>query len=834
MLVTTVVCLSVARLSQAAPQVVNPIPDANRIAPIPHLTPLDEGLGITRLAVTEGGYSINVAPVGVTPIQPEISLLDGGRTAVTVIGRFYIWWQIHDPEYDVVRKLDLHADHLVIFLVGNEPWFKTLGTSQQVIPSEIVQGIYLGGNVKMAEGSRSIQAEEVYYDLPGQRALAIDASLRTYDVRRKIPVYVYAQRLRQHAQDIFSAEGTVLTTSEFYRPQISLTSDKIIVMKDTTSVDAASGNQTDASFQVEMQDARFKLHDVTLLKLPKVQGDLDHPDAPLKGFSVGQDSLWGTSVETQWDLPKLLGLQGRPGADSTFHLDYYSKRGPGAGFDADYAEDNYFGKSIGYYIYDSGEDHLGRDASRRDLVPPDQNRGRLTLQHRHFLPYHWQVTAELSYLSDENFLEQYYRGEAQAGKEQETLLHSKRIENNWALSLLAKKRINDFADQLEELPSAQFNLAGQSLFDGLMTFYSNSYAGSLRQRYGENTVPGGTVQGYTFLGTRNELDLPLHVPRWQIVPFVAATLAYEDGDEFFADVQGNPIPSQQSVWSGEVGLRLTSQPIWRLFKDVQSRFWDLNEVRHVINPSVLAVAYTQDPEAASQRDLVRLGLSNRWQTKRGVGKKQRTVDWIRLDIDFTWLDNPAETMGNSNELIWNAPQTPLLDRGSYTAPPADRRISNSYGPNRSYAGGNLVWRLTDTTAVLGGAYYDIMGGVVRKADVGVARVCWPDLTTYFGTRYLRDTDNHLGQIGSNMFTFAATYRLDPRYAMVFSNQYDFEYGENIRSDIAFIRKYHRLNYALTLSVDESLDRTSLVFSLWPQGIKELSLGLSRYAELGLD
>ena len=59
-------------------------------------------------------------------------------------------------------------------------------------------------------------------------------------------------------------------------------------------------------------------------------------------------------------------------------------------------------------------------------------------------------------------------------------------------------------------------------------------------------------------------------------------------------------------------------------------------------------------------------------------------------------------------------------------------------------------------------------------------------------------------------TFAATYRLDPRYTLVFAEQYDFDYGAGIQSDITLIRKYHRMNLALTVSADESLDEERVV------------------------
>ncbi len=62
--------------------------------------------------------------------------------------------------------------------------------------------------------------------------------------------------------------------------------------------------------------------------------------------------------------------------------------------------------------------------------------------------------------------------------------------------------------------------------------------------------------------------------------------------------------------------------------------------------------------------------------------------------------------------------------------------------------------------------------------------------------------------------------------------YDFESKERIASEVTLIRRYHRLFYGLTLSMDETLDRQAVVLSIWPEGVRELSFGSRRY--MGLD
>jgi hypothetical protein len=162
----------------------------------------------------------------------------------------------------------------------------------------------------------------------------------------------------------------------------------------------------------------------------------------------------------------------------------------------------------------------------------------------------------------------------------------------------------------------------------------------------------------------------------------------------------------------------------------------------------------------------------------------------------------------------------------------DRRSGNIFGPRRNYIGADYIWRLSDTTAVLSDLNFDMQSGVVQQLNVGFSHLRWPDLNYYIGSRYLKRIDNGLGEIGSNMFTFAATYVLDPRYTAIYSAQYDFDYGAALRSDISLIRRYHRMYYGFTYSSDSSLDRQAIVFSVWLQGVPELAIGPKRYMGLG--
>jgi hypothetical protein len=773
------------------------------------------------------GYTVSISPM--TDVTPKVEIASqGGEEIITFSGRWYVWWQEPNDRGEPKDPIELQADNLVVWRIAAD------GTRQERGPTagqeKGVTAVYVSGDVLLTQGQRTIRAEQLYYDLRNKRALARKVVMKSYDPSRNVPIYVWAGELRLVAEDTFEADDVALTTSEFWTPQLSLEAAKIRVV-DRQLGGESQGILPESRFEVELRDVKLKAGNTTLLGLRRVYGDRQITELPIRSIHVGNDNTYGTSVETRWWLSRLLGLKQPEGTDGSIALDYYGERGAGGGVDLTYERENYFGSVLGYMIEDQGEDRLSR--TRKDIAVPDETRGIFQFRHRHYLPYSWQLTAEIAYLSDENFLEQFYRTEYNVGKEQETLLYLKQIQDNWGLSLLGKTRINDFTDQVEELPTAEYHLMGQSLLDDRLTFFSDNQVSRYRYRYGPDNAMDEPDDYFTYTGTRNELDLPLAAGATKIVPFVAGTFGYEDGAGFDASLNDGSVANEENaVAIGEAGVRMSAQPFWCVYPDVESRLWDLHQLRHVIRPSVTAVTYAESDVVAEQRDTLDLGISQRFQTKRGPADRHRTVDWLEVDTDFVWVADSSDEVAGPDRFLWNEPFIPLVNRDGRVIPPLDRRTTGQFGPRQNYISTEMVLRLTDTTSILSDVYYDTQNGTVEQFDVGFSRLCWPNLTYYVGSRYLRNVDNTLGEKGSTAVTFAATYVLDPRYTVVLAEQFDFDYGVNVRTDATLVRRYHRMNLALTFSVDESVDEQSIVLSLWPEGVPELAIGLRRYMELG--
>jgi len=415
--------------------------------------------------------------------------------------------------------------------------------------------------------------------------------------------------------------------------------------------------------------------------------------------------------------------------------------------------------------------------------------------------------------------------------------------------VMGKWRINDFADQLEELPSAQYHLKGQSLFNDKFTLYNDSSVGSYRQRIGGWHDIDISQERFMFAESRTELDLPLKVGSWKVVPFVAGTFGYDDRSGFAReavteDEKGNVnrgAYGSTDVFIGQFGTRASTQ-YWKTYRNIHSEFWDVNGIRHIIKPYGNIGIFGVSDSAVEQKDYINLGVLQRLQTKRGVGEKQRTVEWMRLNTDVTFVSDDEKSIKRPDKFLWNNSFVPMSVMSAPDMFNSDGgaiyRTFELYGPQRDSFNADYIWRLSDTLAILSDMNYDLMDNEIEQFNIGFSKLCLPNLSYYVGARYLRSTDidddgkaGGSSEKGTNAVTLAITYKLNPRYTITLAHQYDFDYEKRISTQVSLIRRYHRLYYGITLSRDETLDSQSIVFNIWPEGAGDLSSGSRGYAGL---
>jgi hypothetical protein len=375
-----------------------------------------------------------------------------------------------------------------------------------------------------------------------------------------------------------------------------------------------------------------------------------------------------------------------------------------------------------------------------------------------------------------------------------------------------------------------------------MTLYSDTYGGRYKQQIGKDHTTVMDESDFGLATHRTEIDLPMWASGIKVVPYAAGTVGYDERSGFnrsMVDGSNTGTADDATVGIGELGMR-SSTEFWKTYPDVKSRLWDLNGLRHIVTPGVSTSIYGASDEAVKQHDSAHVELLQRLQTKRGPD--DRTVDWMRLNMGMTWFtDNDKRTPDSGPyRYLWNNSMTPLRTLAAPEILNGDidkkgdidhgLKKFETYGPVRDYFDTDYMWQISDTTALLTSGYYDIHSERVEQFDIGFSRTRLPDLSYYIGTRYLRDVQV-LNQHGSNAFVFAASYALDSRYTIVFSQQYDFEYRANVQSELTLIRRYHRMFWSISVRSDASLDSKSVMFNLWPEGVPESASGSKRYTGL---
>ncbi|MBU0641542.1 MAG: LPS assembly protein LptD [Planctomycetes bacterium] len=674
-----------------------------------------------------------------------------------------------------------------------------------------IRAVYLEGDVVLSLGERFVRANRLYYDFERDRALILDAVFRADVPDRNIPLYVRADEIRQLSAREFVAEDARVSTSEFYTPHYHVGAERVY-LRDRTERGAAGQALSRVAGTYELRNATFNIEGLPLSYWPYSKGDFETSETLIRRLRTGYSSDRGVTVESAWYLFNLLGLQAPPGYDATLELDYYSKRGPALGINADYAREDHFGLFRSRYLHDDGEDDLG--PVRRGANEPSTNeRGRVLWRHRHYLPNDWEATLEVAYISDPNYLESWERSEFHEGKEQETALYLKRARGVEAITLLANWRLLDFVTQTEHLPEIAYRRLGDTL--GPFVSYHESRIGGVRYRpddrrafdYHRFDNTAGT--DVVFRGdVRQELELPLRLADLNIVPFATLRGTYWDDAPY----------RRQGLWRGMgvYGLR-GGTAFGRVFEDIESELLDIHRIRHIVRPefavwwahsnvrSPLITPFDEGIETIDDFYGARAALHQTWQTKRGPAGDRRTVDLLRLDLEAGFFGGRTQPWEVSN---------------GYANPirPEDSRT-------RNYVAGDLVYRLSDTTSLLYDFNFDLNDGAFDRHDVSLTIERLPRLAYVVGARYAGDIDTNLVGGGFN-------YKLNEKHIMASRTWYDIERGGLGEVALSYVRKLPRWYLAVTCEWDAIFDDLTVSISVWPEGIPEWTIGSRRFTGLG--
>jgi len=593
-------------------------------------------------------------------------------------------------------------------------------------------------------------------------------------------------------------------------------------------------------YWVTAQDARFVAEGVPLLYVPRLSTPVEDPGVPLVGLSVGQDRIFGTQVRSRWDAFATFGIQRPEGVDARWNLllDYLSYRGPALGTDGKYSGTDQYGNAfagngLAYYAYDGGVDNLGRD--RMALDPADPNRGLLQWQHSHvFSEYNVKLLTEVGAASDRNFRESYFEKDFDTGKDLDTLGYLRyQPDENWTMSLLVQPTINRFENNTAWLPRGDLNSLGIPLLGGWLNWSQHTSLGyaALNQAQAPTNpqdtftpLPYFTDANGLVTMTRHELTAPFNLGPVKLSPYLMGEAAYWSDsftnsaiDRFYgrgglrANLQfWKAYPQIQSDILNLNGLAhkvsvdadfgyaqasrsLSEIPQWNQFEDnAQERFRErfvTNTFGGVVPPQFDPRFYAVRSQAATSvsaqynelvdtQQALRLGLSQRLQTKVGPPDRQRIKDWMSLDLGVSYFPNPNR---------------------------------DNFGENFGLFSAHYAWNVGDRTTVIADSMYDFFNNGQQWWNIGVMSQRSFRGSVYVGVQQIKGAS-----LDSQILTGSYSYAMSPKWVSTMSASYDIAQNQSRGQSVTITRIGEWMLFHFGANYDWSKNNAGFLFSVEPK------------------
>ncbi|MGN6547242.1 MAG: organic solvent tolerance protein OstA [Aureliella sp.] len=774
-----------------------------------------------------------------------------GDTVATLTGGIIIsisGVQVQQPDGSVMDfgTVSIETDNAVAWISGTTQ--PDLWTGLQSFADRPIE-LYLEGNIVLHQGQRLIYAERMYYNVSSEYGMVLSAEVLTPVPQYQGLVRLKADVLEQRNRQNFLAYGAAVTSSRLGVPRYWMQADRV-QLQDTRPEESIDNSRPPGLSQPTNMLATSRNNFVYLAGVPVTYWpvfttNLAKPTYYLTGVKFKNDQIFGTQVYADWDLYQLTGIKPIDGTDWTLSTDYLSKRGPAAGtrFTMDKPSFLFSGPTAGYldawFIQDHGLDRLGAD--RQNLVPEATTRGRAVGRFRSLLTPNTELWSELGYISDRNFLEQYFENEWDQQKDYDTALRLRQYNGNRMFDLWGKVRLNDFFTDTEWLPRADHYWLGQDLGEYL-TWSEHTSVGYGHQRIATVPTDPRDAATFTYLPwetdseglraiTRQEINAPFDLGAWKIIPFASGEAAY-----WGEDLTGNPL----TRLTGQGGVR-TALPFWRADPSYRSELFDINGMAHkvTLQSELFYADSTQDisrlplydplddnsqehfrrrmifntfggnrPLRFDERNYalrqgmqryvtansmeivddmaqVRMGVDQRWQTKRGAPGRERIVDLVTLDVDWIYF------------------------------PKAQR---DNFGEDVGAVNYDFRYNIGDRLALLSDGYFDVFSQGLKAVSAG-AMISRPGRgEAYLGMLSLE------GPISSNVLNGYVNYQLTEKWIATGGAAWDFSDVGSVGQTFMLTRIGESALVQVGMNVDSGRNNVSFNFNIEPRFLPGGRLG----------
>ncbi len=635
------------------------------------------------------------------------------------------------------------------------------------------------GAVSLERGAQTWTGHRMYYNF---RTGAVRAEEFKFG---SAPVFITGEQALTlepiGTNRVYGLTNAFVTTDDLAQPGYRIRARSITVSEDrrVTARDATLYVGDTPVFWYPIYTRRMSKHPVRWVMTP------------------GYRSLYGAYLRASYQIDVGTNSQ------IALNIDPYSKRGLGLGPDISYdLEPLGQGNLAGYWIADQ---EPGIDPVTNERIDPQ--RYRISFDHAVTLREDLAAKVVVRKQSDPWVVRDFFETEYRRNPLPSSFFEAEQTWPNFTLNLLTRVQVNDFFETVERLPDLKLSAHRQQLGQSPIYYEGENSAGWFRHNYVD---PGATNDYSAFRAdTFHQLLLPKTLFGWlNVTPRVGGRFTY------YGDTESDGWQDLDAQTRGVVNAGAeVSFKAHRVWKNSESKFWDVSGLRHILEPSV-NYAFTPEPNAVplelpqfdtelpslrllpvqypdynsidsiDSQNVLRLGVRNKIQTKRD-GQVEDLLDWAiitdwRLDPrsgQETFSDvyseadfKPRRWLTFNSEVRWD-PNDALLRESQNSAifkPGRDwslglthryTRDDPNLGPGGNLLGTRLYLRFTENWGFRTSHYYEIREGVLQEQYYTVYR----DLRSLTGALTLRFRENAFG--GQDDFTIAVSISLKafPRF-----------------------------------------------------------------------
>jgi hypothetical protein len=197
--------------------------------------------------------------------------------------------------------------------------------------------------------------------------------------------------------------------------------------------------------------------------------------------------------------------------------------------------------------------------------------------------------------------------------------------------------------------------------------------------------------------------------------------------------------------------------------------------------------YVASPSSEIAGDMLaaRLGIRQRWQTKRGRPGAQHVVDWMQLDVQGVFFPDAAR---------------------------------DNFGTAFGMLQYSYRWFLGDRTTLVSDGYFDFFGGGSKYLNVGMYLNRPPRGSLYTGLLFFD------GPISSTVLATSYNYRMSPKWISTLGSTMALNHSGNIGQFLGLTRIGESFLMNVSVNVDASKGNVGANFSLEPRFLSKSFLG----------